>query len=683
MRGAIKSRMRGRLGVAALVVVGALAVAGPAEASPLWLPPQEVSTVGDLGAPTLAVDPAGDATVGWNREETFEASEKSGTSPGQGPGSAWSTPVTVGSGAGGTLVTDAAGNVTSAWREKGNRSGAVKASTKPAGGTWEAPVTVASSESIQVGGPRLAATPSGEVVAIWSATISSGQGLKSLEVARKPAGGTWEAPVRLSVSKTPGELFNQIQIATDASGDEVAAWASVGESGKRTAYFAATRPAGGSWSEPAQIVAPPAGGKIEQLQLAVDPSGDALVAFRGTAPEGGTSKVIEAASMTAGGTWEAPVQISPAGRQAGQPTVAFDSEGNATAAWVVRPNGSTAVLQTATKPAGGSWSAPESLTGAALGQYVEGPRLAIGPGDDAILAFERKNGPKAIETVARAAGGAWEAPIAISAPAAGVVDTEPAVGVDSEGAGIVAWSALNAAGSAQIEAATSTQTDEPPFILAPPTVAPTVFYVDTTQRTATISIEAGDDRPLTNVRAIVTAAGGGETEVPLPAAGGNLFKGSFTVPANTSTEAKTYSVEVIVEDSGGQTVSASAGTIRSEPKGVFEPKALTVEPGILKFGPASLSGGETVVRTIALRNLSSPIGSPPITGVLHLTDPQFSFPEGAAGELPFSVPPRGEMSIELAFHPSGLGQRSGELKIARTDGRQPALKVSLFGTGVR
>jgi hypothetical protein len=673
--------MRGRLGLAALVVIGALASAAPAgAASPLWRPPLKVSAVGQVGAPAVAVDPAGNAIASWVRSGLVEASEKSAASPGQGPGSAWATPVSLGNGTSAALGVDAAGDVTAVWNDPA--AAKLMSATKPAGGAWEAPITVATRTRIDTK-PRIAVAPSGEVVAAWMAGVGANSGgPAALETARRPAGGAWEEPVRLTTAGSFPNQFSQLQIGVDPSGDAVAAWARIPESGKSVAFFAASKLAGGAWGAPVEIAAPPAGGYIEQLHLAVSSSGDALAVFRSTGPVGEEPRVVEAAGKPAGGAWEAPVQISTSGKPSGRPEIAFDSEGVATAVWNYRPNGSTSVIQAATKAPGGSWGTPQNLTSATLGQYAEGPRPAIGPNGETIVAFERKNGPKAIETVARPAGGAWEAPVAISTPAAQVVDTEPAVGIDSEGNGVVAWLARTAEGTGQIEAARSTQTDEPPFILAAPTVSPNLFYVDTTQRTATISIEAGDDRPLTKVRAIVTAPGGGETEVPLAASGGNGFKGTFAVPVNTTTEPKVYPVEVIVEDSSGQRVSASAGTIRSEPKGVYEPKSLTVEPATLKFGPASVSGGETVIRTITLRNLNSPKGSPPVTGVLHVTDPQFSLPEGSGGELAFSIPARGEITIELGFRPTAVGQQSAELKISRTDGRQPALHVNLFGTGV-
>ncbi|HEU4461479.1 MAG TPA: hypothetical protein VFR75_02685, partial [Solirubrobacterales bacterium] len=59
--------------------------------------------------------------------------------------------------------------------------------------------------------------------------------------------------------------------------------------------------------------------------------------------------------------WLPPVTISETGNHAGQPHVALDSEGNATAVWN-RSNGTATAVETAYRPAGSPWGEPEVLS---------------------------------------------------------------------------------------------------------------------------------------------------------------------------------------------------------------------------------------------------------------------------------------------------------------------------------
>jgi len=80
----------------------------------------------------------------------------------------------------------------------------------------------------------------------------------------------------------------------------------------------------------------------------------------------------------------------------------------------------------------------------------------------------------------------------------------------------------------------------------------------------TIRAEAGDNRGLAGIYALVTGPGGTSTEVAMIALDSNHFEGTFNAPANSGTLAAEYLVEVIAVDDIGQQGRATAGTVTVE-----------------------------------------------------------------------------------------------------------------------
>jgi len=158
------------------------------------------------------------------------------------------------------------------------------------------------------------------------------------------------------------------------------------------------------------------------------------------------------------------------------------------------------------------------------------------------------------------------------------------------------------------------------------------------------------------------------------------FEGRLELPANFSGEPQTYSVSVFAEDDIGQTTGAYADAITVEPKGTPHPRSLTLEPASLHFGPVSL--GHEATESVVLRNTGKP-GSPPVSGILRSSDPQFFLPGASEEGLSFTLKPGDERVVAVDFRPSARGQQVGRLALVRVDGRQPNKGVSLFGWGVK
>jgi hypothetical protein len=219
--------------------------------------------------------------------------------------------------------------------------------------------------------------------------------------------------------------------------------------------------------------------------------------------------------------------------------------------------------------------------------------------------------------------------------------------------------------------------DEPPYISAASS-APNVWgaWGGTTK----ISVEASDTRSLANVYAVVTNPDHSEAEIPLEATSFTHFEGALELPANFTGKPQIYSVAVFAEDDIGQTTGANGGAITVEPKGIPHPGQLTLEPSALHFGPVSI--GDEASASVVLSNTGKP-GSPPVSGFLRASSPQFSLPGASNEGLSFTLKPGEKRVVVVDFQPSARGQQVGRLSLVRADGRQPNKGVSLFGWGVK
>ena len=278
---------------------------------------------------------------------------------------------------------------------------------RPAGSVWQAPVNVAETGS----DPQIAFDGQGNALALWQSFEGGDKEEWVLESAFMPIGGTWQAPVTVSAPDFAGSSH----IAVDARGDAVAVWDgwSHGFLSPRTVQ-SAFRPAGGTWQTPVNLI-----GEAEERDqpkgasepgIAVDSQGDAVAVW---AWEFGGS-VIQAAFRAAGGSWQAPIDLSAFDEYAKNPDVAFDEQGNAIAVWSLESSGGSYVIQSAFRPAGGSWQAPIDLSGQMRGAYD--PQVAVNEQGDAVAAWA---GGAGIEATGYAATGPTLNSVSI--PATGTV----------------------------------------------------------------------------------------------------------------------------------------------------------------------------------------------------------------------------------------------------------------------
>jgi hypothetical protein len=192
------------------------------------------------------------------------------------------------------------------------------------------------------------------------------------------------------------------------------------------------------WGAPEEISVP--GGSASWSQVGIDANGDATALWTRS---DGLHLIAQASERPVAGVWGAPVDLSGASGNAESPTVAVDPAGDAVAAWKLRLAGSEAI-ETAYKPAGGVWGAPEAVEfGAAV---VETPALAIDEAGDAVLVWRQGvGGNHVILATSRPAGGSWASPLAISSSALNA--EAPDVAMSPDGTAVAAWQSSSGATS--------------------------------------------------------------------------------------------------------------------------------------------------------------------------------------------------------------------------------------------
>jgi hypothetical protein len=395
--------------------------ATPAMAAPAWVAPVDLTAAGVSvrTAPQVAVDSGGDAVAVWKGydggDEVIEAASRPA-------GGSWQAPVELsGSGYDASepqVAVDSGGDAVAVWKRREGADYTVEAASRPAGGNWQAPVDI-SAIGQNASGPQVAVDPGGDAVAVWELYDGTNH---IVQAATSPAGGSWQAPVDLS---TIGQNASEPQVAVDPGGDAVAVWK--GSDSTNFIVGAASRPAGGSWQAPVELSA--AGHDAIEPQVAVDPGGDAVAVWE---LYDGTNHIVQAATSPAGSSWQAQVDLSTTGGSAFEPQVAVDQGGDALAVWE-RYDGTNHIVQAATSPAGGSWQAPVDLS--ATGQNALEPQVAVDPGGDAVAVWENDTDFNA-EAASRPSGGSWQAPIAIPG---GHDAHAPRVAVDPAGDALAVW----------------------------------------------------------------------------------------------------------------------------------------------------------------------------------------------------------------------------------------------------
>lgn len=226
------------------------------------------------------------------------------------------------------------GAVTVAW-EVATRGGSfvIQARRRLANGSW-GPIQGLSRQGAQSNDVRLAASATGEVVAIWArerdaSNPNSSGGFGQIQVRIQPAGiTTWGPITNLSRAGTHAS-DPQLGIATDGTITAVWEWASDALAARKQAQ-SRTRVAGGAWG-PLQVLSQ-RGTDVDDPVVVVATDGTATAAWKRS--YGRTGVRVQARTRPAGATaWNRGVWLSGARGEADEPRLTVAPNGVVTAVW--------------------------------------------------------------------------------------------------------------------------------------------------------------------------------------------------------------------------------------------------------------------------------------------------------------------------------------------------------------
>jgi hypothetical protein len=269
--------------------------------------------------------------------------------------------------------------------------------------------------------------------------------------AKKPApspGNGWSGASAISPLNQPdptrGSQLNDV--AVNASGLAIAAWDQFTYNGGGAATIGAAVQSGAKWGAPFTISGP--NGFSMSPRVAVGADGTMAVTWTYQDPTLTLKKVQVAVKPSNASTWTAITTLDqcPIGGVSLTELVpvGVDASGNVTAAWILW-DGALHQVRVATRPKGGVWSAPTTVSGPNTdGLY---PSLSVNAKGDAAVVYSLSPyssypAGTAAEFVSRSGpAGSWTAPLTISetiSPSVGYV-MNPQVALDASGLATVSY----------------------------------------------------------------------------------------------------------------------------------------------------------------------------------------------------------------------------------------------------
>lgn len=176
--------------------------------------------------------------------------------------------------------------------------------------------------------PIIGVDGNGNVAALWSQTITGGNG--GVRASHFTSSTGWSAPVFADAGNTTGKY--QLQLAVSANGDAIAVWQYFG--GDARYHLWANRYVSGTGWGTAEEVGNSAGSvQTSRAEISMNATGNAFVVW---SEHDGTELSIYSNRYAVGSGWDTAGLIeSTISSNASAPTIAMDAAGNALAVWRV------------------------------------------------------------------------------------------------------------------------------------------------------------------------------------------------------------------------------------------------------------------------------------------------------------------------------------------------------------
>ena len=201
----------------------------------------------------------------------------------------------------------------------------------------------------------------------------------------------------------------------------------------------------------------------------------------------------------------------------------------------------------------------------------------------------------------------------------------------------------------------------------------------------TISARATDNEGIDEVRALITTPGDGVVPVPLPNIGGDLYRGTYVVPANPQSSAVFYSPVVEAEDGAGNTDTDTCEEVRVAASSETGPLGMQVTPKKLDYGKVKL--GKKPRKSFTIRN-QGPASSSVLAFRLGSVRTPFRIVSavGAQGKSPsgvFTLGAGGKLKVTVEFAPTEVGCFEDDILIRTNDEDRPNVTVHCIGMGCK
>ena len=406
MRIVVGTALAGAVAVVGLVLAG-VAVGAPTWGAPVQLAPSATGDGNDSAYDAdVAMDPAGDAAVGWVLR-TVGLPTGFAEAVFRTAGSAvWSSPADLAESAesGPSLAIDSAGDALGVFFIGGWPLNVQASDRLGLSGAWQDPVTL-SPQADGVFGPWVAVGPGGDagVLAIGYTGHSF-----VLQGTVRPAGTMIWKPLD-GISDPSGNAdATRRGIALDAAGNAIAMWTE--QIGGRSIVQASFRPRGSaSWGAPVDV----ASGYLEESpQVAFDGAGNATAIWIHFLNLNGLIEgQVESSYRPFGGTWGPPVAISlPSTRLVGC-SLAINRAGDTVAVWA---DGGL-VKSVARRGSSNTWPTLDNVTNVSSdpSSGAASPEVAINQTGNAVAIWEGHN--NVVQAALRpAANGVWQSPVELA-----------------------------------------------------------------------------------------------------------------------------------------------------------------------------------------------------------------------------------------------------------------------------
>jgi len=231
------------------------------------------------------------------------------------------------------IAVDSSGNAYAVWQDNRNGDADVYFSYRPSGGAWQPNVRIDdATESTDADYASIAVDSSGTAYAVWR---DNRNGNYDIYFSCCLSGSSWQPNVRVDDATGATDACRP-RIAVDSSGSAYGVWYDI-RNGNWDIY-SSNCPSGGAWQSNVRVDDATGSTDAYNPSIAVDPLGNAYAIWYDY--RYGNWDIYFSYCPSAG-LWQANIRVDDAtgSTDAGTPSIAVDSSGNAYAVWMDLRNG--------------------------------------------------------------------------------------------------------------------------------------------------------------------------------------------------------------------------------------------------------------------------------------------------------------------------------------------------------